>query len=39
MSLDQFREQFEYLVGYEPPPLVIDSEGEAEVRSSVGLVD
>jgi 6-phosphofructokinase 1 len=39
MSLDQFREQFEYLVGFEPPPLVIDSEGEAEIRSSVGLVD
>jgi 6-phosphofructokinase 1 len=39
MSLDQFRDQFEYLVGFEPPPLLIDSEGEAEVRNSVGLVD
>jgi ATP-dependent phosphofructokinase / diphosphate-dependent phosphofructokinase len=29
LSLEQFREQFEYLVGYEPPPLMIDSQGEA----------
>jgi 6-phosphofructokinase 1 len=39
MSLDQFRQHFEYLVDFEPPPLVIDSEGEAEIRNSVGLVD
>jgi 6-phosphofructokinase len=39
MSLEQFREQFEYLVGYEPPPLMIDSEGETSRQDAVGLVD
>jgi 6-phosphofructokinase 1 len=39
MSLDDFRQQFEYLVGYEPPPLVIDSEGEASRQDAVGWVD
>jgi ATP-dependent phosphofructokinase / diphosphate-dependent phosphofructokinase len=29
MSLDEFRRQFQYLVEYEPPPLVVDSAGEA----------
>jgi 6-phosphofructokinase 1 len=29
VSLEEFRRQFEYLIGYEPPPLLIDSEGEA----------
>ena len=29
MSLEDFRQQFEYLIGYEPPPLFIDAEGEA----------
>ena len=29
MSLEDFRRQFEYLIGYEPPPLLIDAEGEA----------
>jgi len=29
MSLEEFRRQFEYLVDYEPPPLVVDAEGEA----------
>ena len=29
MSLEEFRRQFEYLIGYEPPPLMIDAEGEA----------
>jgi 6-phosphofructokinase len=29
MSLDDFRQQFEYLIGYEPPPLVINAKGEA----------
>jgi 6-phosphofructokinase 1 len=29
ISIDEFRRQFEYLVGYEPPPLVMDSGGEA----------
>jgi hypothetical protein len=28
MSLEDFRQQFEYLIGYEPPPLLIDAEGE-----------
>ena len=29
MSLEDFRQQFEYLIGYEPPPLLIDADGEA----------
>jgi 6-phosphofructokinase 1 len=29
ISIEEFRRQFEYLVGYEPPPLVMDQEGEA----------
>jgi hypothetical protein len=29
MSIEDFRRQFEYLVGYEPPPLVMDAGGEA----------
>jgi ATP-dependent phosphofructokinase / diphosphate-dependent phosphofructokinase len=29
VSVDEFRRQFEYLVGYEPPPLMMDSSGEA----------
>jgi 6-phosphofructokinase len=29
MPLENFRQQFEYLIGYEPPPLLIDAEGEA----------
>jgi 6-phosphofructokinase 1 len=29
ISLEEFRRQFEYLVGYEPPPLMMDSSGEA----------
>jgi 6-phosphofructokinase 1 len=29
MSLEDFRQQFEYLIGYEPPPLLINAEGEA----------
>jgi len=29
MSLEAFRQQFEYLVDYEPPPLLVDAEGEA----------
>lgn len=28
MSLDDFRKQFEYLMEYEPPPLLIDAGGE-----------
>src|SRR3989442_14759522 len=34
MSLEDFRQQFEYLVGYEPPPLVINAEGEASRGSA-----
>ena len=37
MPLETFREQFEYLIGYEPPPLVIDAEGEAGQRTSINL--
>jgi 6-phosphofructokinase len=33
MSLDDFRKQFEYLIGYEPPPLLIDAQGEAKRES------
>jgi 6-phosphofructokinase len=29
MSIEDFRRQFEYLVGYEPPPLAVDAGGEA----------
>ena len=29
MSLESFREQFQYLIGFEPPPLLIDAGGEA----------
>jgi ATP-dependent phosphofructokinase / diphosphate-dependent phosphofructokinase len=29
MSIEDFRRQFEYLVGYEPPPLAMDAGGEA----------
>jgi 6-phosphofructokinase len=30
MSLEEFRRQFEYLVGFEPPPLMIDATGESK---------
>ena len=33
MSLDQFREQFEYLIRYEPPPLLIDAKGETTAEN------
>ena len=29
VSIEEFRRQFEYLVGYEPPPLVMNAGGEA----------
>jgi 6-phosphofructokinase 1 len=32
MSLDVFRREFEYLIAFEPPPLLIDAEGEANNR-------
>jgi 6-phosphofructokinase 1 len=28
MSLDDFRNQFEYLIQHEPPPLLVDAGGE-----------
>ena len=34
MPLEEFRRQFEYLIGYEPPPLVIDAAGEASPESA-----
>jgi 6-phosphofructokinase 1 len=34
VSIDEFRRQFEYLVGYEPPPLVMDSGGEAAEKEA-----
>jgi ATP-dependent phosphofructokinase / diphosphate-dependent phosphofructokinase len=33
--LDEFRRQFEYLVNYEPPPLMVDAEGETERSTPV----
>jgi len=29
IPLEEFRRQFEYLIGYEPPPLAVDTHGEA----------
>jgi hypothetical protein len=34
MSLEDFRQQFEYLIGYEPPPLLIDAGGEAGLQEN-----
>ena len=34
IPLDEFRRQFEYLVGYEPPPLRIDATGETSSAQS-----
>ena len=31
ISLENFRQQFEYLVAYEPPPLLIDAHGEGNL--------
>ncbi|HEX4999118.1 MAG TPA: diphosphate--fructose-6-phosphate 1-phosphotransferase [Terriglobia bacterium] len=39
MSLDEFRQRFEYLVGYEPPPLIINAEGEAMNPDASTLVE
>ena len=36
LSLEEFRRQFEYLVDYEPPPLMVDATGEAMVRIDLG---
>ncbi len=32
ISLENFRQQFEYLVAYEPPPLLIDAHGEGNLH-------
>ena len=34
LSLEEFRRQFEYLVEDEPPPLIVDSEGEAKADTA-----
>ena len=34
ISVDEFRQQFEYLIDAEPPPLVIDARGEAGTVTS-----
>jgi 6-phosphofructokinase 1 len=34
MSLDEFRKQFEYLIGYEPPPAQIGIEGEQDQETN-----
>jgi 6-phosphofructokinase len=39
MPVEEFRRQFEYLVEFEPPPLVIDAGGEAGSHEHVPLVD
>ena len=37
ISIEEFRRQFEYLVGYEPPPLMMDPSGEASERAAGGV--
>jgi 6-phosphofructokinase len=37
MSLDDFRKQFEYLIDYEPPPLLIDAGGEKGHANEPGI--
>jgi 6-phosphofructokinase len=39
IRLEEFRREFEYLIGYEPPPLVMDAGGEVSGRSAAGLVE
>jgi len=39
IRLEEFRRQFEYLIGYEPPPLVMDAGGEVSSHSAAGLVE
>ena len=36
LPLEEFRRQFEYLIGYEPPPLVMDAKGEARAAPVQG---
>jgi 6-phosphofructokinase 1 len=38
VSLENFRQQFEYLIGYEPPPLLIDPDGETSRQNDSGLI-
>jgi hypothetical protein len=39
IPLEEFRQQFEYLIEYEPPPLMMDAAGEASRTSAGGCVD
>jgi 6-phosphofructokinase 1 len=39
VSLDEFRRQFEYLIGYEPPPLLMDEKGERSGEPATGVVE
>jgi ATP-dependent phosphofructokinase / diphosphate-dependent phosphofructokinase len=39
ISPEEFRRQFEYLVGYEPPPLMMDAAGERGGRSAATFID
>jgi 6-phosphofructokinase 1 len=39
ISLEEFRQQFEYLVSYEPPPLMMDAAGEAGQKPARGVVE
>jgi ATP-dependent phosphofructokinase / diphosphate-dependent phosphofructokinase len=38
IPLEEFRRQFEYLIGYEPPPLMMNADGEASGKSPAGFV-
>ena len=35
IPLEEFRRQFEYLIGYEPPPLAVDTHGEARPENAL----
>jgi 6-phosphofructokinase 1 len=39
ISLEEFRQQFEYLVSDEPPPLMMDAGGEAGQNPARGVVE
>ena len=39
IPLEEFRRQFEYLIGFEPPPLVVDAKGEAGGSSAAGFIE
>jgi 6-phosphofructokinase len=38
IPLEEFRRQFEYLIGYEPPPLMMNADGEASGTSRAEVV-